>query len=233
MGRSWQRTRDRRLRLQGEGGLVSSKLLQMAFKCWINSFHSPFLATEISFIYTTLLSPLTSHLHTIMLIMLRCFGMVVKARMTYSCLFSPSRQGLNMEHRLALNLWSSCQVLGIQACTHCALACKGWDVFELLHTSTSMLVCTVTFAATVLGLCPGSPSLCPPMDWGLFPGNLVALYPEPYRGTVLTHCHVCTSYSHLHCRFLKKGPSLSLRPNNEVSTRSPHSQMKTQTSNLC
>lgn len=43
-----------------------------------------------------------------------------------------------MEHKLVLNLWSFCQGLGRKACTHYASICKGFNVLDLLHTSTSM-----------------------------------------------------------------------------------------------
>lgn len=120
---------------------------------------SPFLATEVIFRYTMLLSLLVAHLGTMTLVMFPKSQPSLDALAWWSrqSWFAPDyllvlRQGFKMEHRLALNLWASCQVLGRQAHTHYALACKGCDGLRLLHTSISMLVHTMTSAERTCSL---------------------------------------------------------------------------------
>jgi hypothetical protein len=84
-----------------------------------------------------------------MLIMLRYFGMVFKALMVCSCLFSPFESGSQHGAQAgfeSVTVLPSARNTGVHPL--CS-ACKGWRVLELLHISISMLICSAPFAATL------------------------------------------------------------------------------------
>lgn len=190
------------LRPQGEGGLVSSKPLQMSFVELIVSVHSSLPQKLVLFILWH------HHINNVEML-----GHGVQGSHVCPSVFSPFEAGSQHGAQAGLEFWSSCQVLGRQACTHSARVCNSWDILELLHTF--VLVCAMTFEQLSLAC-----SLVLQVSVFQWFGScsLVAWWCFAQTSTEKRSLHtltVCMSYLCLHCKFLKKGPSLSLSPNSE------------------